>query len=266
MDTTIDADGWTRNTGIEPTVPDGHRLDVKYRRGNTVRGADQITGEFRWSLIGADGDIVAFCFAPLTAPDSMADDQNSRTYCGVVLDAAPSLSCNGCYFQNKSECRFPNDGLGPQNAYCSPTERGDRKCVIWVERQPTGESDPAGRDPHTPGAKLDAGKIRPALAQGGFARAPGAPTLLDAAAGHMRDRAATYDQPTGERSMGRAVQALNAILGRQALTESEGWLLLQVLKDVRDRQRIVPHRDSLEDAIAYAALKAEARLAEGGAA
>jgi tRNA C32,U32 (ribose-2'-O)-methylase TrmJ len=82
----------------------------------------------------------------------------------------------------------------------------------------------------------------------------------------MRDRAATYDQPTGERSMGRTVQAFNAILGRQALTESEGWLLLQILKDVRDRQRSAPHRDSLEDGIAYAALKAEARLAEGGAA
>lgn len=157
---------WTPSTGAEPTVPPGHRLDVKYRRGNIVRGAEHLTGEFRWSLIGADGDIVAFCLTPVTPPHIHPD----------------------------------------------------------------------------------------------------APTLLDAAAGHMRDRAATYDQPTGERSMGRAVQALNTILGRQALTESEGWLLLQVLKDVRDRQRATPHRDSLEDAIAYAALKAEARLAEGGAA
>lgn len=93
-----------------------------------------------------------------------------------------------------------------------------------------------------------------------------APDILDAAAGHMRDRAATYDSPQGERSMGRAVAALNAVLGRQALTESEGWLLLQLLKDVRDRQRVEPHRDSLEDGVAYAALKAEARLQEGGAA
>ena len=93
-----------------------------------------------------------------------------------------------------------------------------------------------------------------------------APQILDAAAGHMRDRAATYDSPQGERSMGRAVAALNAVLGRQALTESEGWLLLQLLKDVRDRQRVEPHRDSLEDGVAYAALKAEARLQEGGAA
>ena len=34
------------------------------------------------------------------------------------------------------------------------------------------------------------------------------------------------------------------------------------LKDVRDRQRKAPHQDSLEDGIAYAALKAEARAGE----
>lgn len=86
-----------------------------------------------------------------------------------------------------------------------------------------------------------------------------APDLLDAAAGHMRDRAATYDKPEGERSMGKTVQAFNIITGRD-LSESEGWLLMQLLKDVRDRQRAEPHRDSLEDCIAYSALKAEARL------
>ena len=84
--------------------------------------------------------------------------------------------------------------------------------------------------------------------------------LLSKARDHMLDRAATYDKPEGERSMGRAVEAFNAITGRD-LEESEGWLLLQVLKDVRDRQRREPHVDSLEDCIAYAALKAEARLA-----
>lgn len=89
-----------------------------------------------------------------------------------------------------------------------------------------------------------------------------APQLLNKAVEHMNNRAALYDQPQGERSMGRAVDALNAILGRQAVTESEGWLLLQLLKDVRDRQRTEPHVDSLEDCVAYAALKAEARLSE----
>lgn len=88
-----------------------------------------------------------------------------------------------------------------------------------------------------------------------------APQALENAAQHLRDRGTTYDSPDGERSMGRAVAALNALLGRQALSESEGWLLLQLLKDARDRTG-KPHRDSLEDGIAYAALKAEARLKE----
>lgn len=86
-----------------------------------------------------------------------------------------------------------------------------------------------------------------------------APELLDRAAAHMYDRASTYDTLGGERSMGKAVAAFNAITGR-AITESEGWLLLQVLKDVRNFSRNKPHQDSLEDCIAYSALKAEAEM------
>ena len=92
--------------------------------------------------------------------------------------------------------------------------------------------------------------------------APPTPTaqgILTAAAKHMADRAKTYDKPEGERSMGKTVDAFNAITGRD-LQESEGWLLMQILKDVRDRQRAEPHVDSLEDGVAYAALKAEARM------
>jgi hypothetical protein len=85
-----------------------------------------------------------------------------------------------------------------------------------------------------------------------------APLLLEQARGHMEARASTYDQPGGERSMGKAVAAFNAITGR-ALAESEGWLLLQLLKDVRLFQRPGYHADSAEDCIAYAALKAEAK-------
>lgn len=82
--------------------------------------------------------------------------------------------------------------------------------------------------------------------------------FLAMAAGHMRARAATYDKPTGERSMARTVAAFNAITGRD-LTEPEGWLLLQVLKDVRLFQNPGFHADSAEDCIAYAALKAESK-------
>lgn len=93
-------------------------------------------------------------------------------------------------------------------------------------------------------------------------KTPKATDLLQKAAEHMADRAATYDKPEGERSMGRAVQAFNAITGRD-LSETEGWLLMQVLKDVRLFQRAGYHADSAEDCIAYAALKAEAKAREG---
>lgn len=87
-----------------------------------------------------------------------------------------------------------------------------------------------------------------------------APEMLDAAARHIRDRAATYDKPEGERSMGQTVAAFNAITGRD-LRESEGWLLMELLKAVRDFTTPGGHADSQEDRVAYAALGAEARRA-----
>lgn len=88
-----------------------------------------------------------------------------------------------------------------------------------------------------------------------------APALLQRAADIMVERGKQYDKPEGERSMGKCVEAFNAITGRN-LTEPEGWLLLQVLKDVRLFQRAGYHQDSAEDCIAYAALKAEAKARE----
>lgn len=73
----------------------------------------------------------------------------------------------------------------------------------------------------------------------------------------MLERGKQYDKPEGERSMGKAVMAFNAITGRN-ICESEGWLLLQILKDVRQWQNPAFHADSAEDCVAYAALKAEA--------
>ena len=85
--------------------------------------------------------------------------------------------------------------------------------------------------------------------------------FLHRAAGIMADRGKQYDKPEGERSMGKCVQAFNLITGH-TLTESEGWLLLQVLKDVRQWQRPGFHLDSADDCIAYASLKAEAKQRE----
>ena len=79
--------------------------------------------------------------------------------------------------------------------------------------------------------------------------------FLGAALSHMEDRASTYDNPTGERSMGRTVEAFNAITGHK-LTEEHGWLFMCLLKQVRSQQGKYKS-DSYEDGAAYFALMGE---------
>lgn len=86
--------------------------------------------------------------------------------------------------------------------------------------------------------------------------------FLTAALSHMKARSLTYDSTEGERSMGKAINAFNTVTGN-SIKESEGWLLLQLLKDVRQWSREGFHADSAEDCVAYAALKAESLFAEG---
>ena len=89
-----------------------------------------------------------------------------------------------------------------------------------------------------------------------------AQALLEKAAAIMAERGKQYDSEAGgERSMGRTIQAFNAITSRD-LDESEGWLIMAILKMVRDNQRPTPHLDSLEDLVAYSSLYGEARLKE----
>ena len=87
-------------------------------------------------------------------------------------------------------------------------------------------------------------------------------SILEAAGGHMRDRAATYDKPEGERSMGATVEAFRAITGYK-LTEEQGWLFMQLLKAVRSQQGAY-RADSYEDGAAYVSLAGEAAARERG--
>ena len=88
-----------------------------------------------------------------------------------------------------------------------------------------------------------------------------AENLLVHASEVMQERGKQYDQEGGERSMARIVVAFNAITG-QDLTETQGWQFMEVLKAVRNFTGNKNHPDSLLDAIAYAALKAESGLNE----
>ena len=79
--------------------------------------------------------------------------------------------------------------------------------------------------------------------------------FLGAALGHLEDRAATYDSPQGERSMGRTVEAFNAITGHK-LSEEQGWLFMSCLKLVRSQQGKYKF-DNYADLTAYASLMGE---------
>lgn len=79
--------------------------------------------------------------------------------------------------------------------------------------------------------------------------------FLQAGIDHLKSRAATYDSPGGERSMGRAVSALNEITGL-TVTEEQGWLLMTLLKAVRSQQGDY-REDSYEDGAAYFSLMGE---------
>lgn len=81
--------------------------------------------------------------------------------------------------------------------------------------------------------------------------------FLERAADLMLERGREYDSEDGERSMRSTVAAFNVLTGN-ILSEQEGWLFMLLLKLARQHQTEGWHQDSSEDAIAYAALMAEA--------
>lgn len=85
---------------------------------------------------------------------------------------------------------------------------------------------------------------------------PSAPDILQRAAQHMQDRAASRDQAGGERSMRRTVDAFNALTGHN-VSERDGWLFMAVLKMARATTTPTGTPDDYEDLAAYAALAGE---------
>ena len=88
--------------------------------------------------------------------------------------------------------------------------------------------------------------------------------FLQSAMDVQKERGEQYDKPSGERSMGATVRAFNAITGH-VLEESDGWMLLGLLKLVRQAQNPEKyHHDSALDFVAYASLYAEAASEQCG--
>lgn len=88
--------------------------------------------------------------------------------------------------------------------------------------------------------------------------------FLQSAIDVQKERGEQYDKPSGERSMGATVRAFNAITGHM-LEESDGWMLMGLLKLVRQAQNPEKyHHDSALDFVAYASLYAEAASEQRG--
>ncbi|WAK45175.1 hypothetical protein vBKpPHS106_67 [Klebsiella phage VB_KpP_HS106] len=98
-------------------------------------------------------------------------------------------------------------------------------------------------------AQLGALKPKPA------GKTVSAPKVLLAAAGHLEDRAVTYDNAQGERSIPLVIELFNKIRGKD-LTPADGWLIQVLLKIVRANQGDFK-LDNFEDLAAYAALWGE---------
>lgn len=87
--------------------------------------------------------------------------------------------------------------------------------------------------------------------------------ILAAAAATIQQRGAERDRPEGERSMGRAVRAFNALFSEEIaangglLSETHGWRFMEVLKLARGARL-----DEFVDGAAYVALAGEAELRE----
>lgn len=83
-----------------------------------------------------------------------------------------------------------------------------------------------------------------------------APDFLLKAVEEMQAKAKLRDQPEGERSMARTVQAFNALTGND-ISERDGWLFMACLKMARASTTEKGVVDDYVDGAAYLALAGE---------
>lgn len=79
--------------------------------------------------------------------------------------------------------------------------------------------------------------------------------FLAQAQSEMEDRASTYDQPGGARSMAKTIRTFNALTGH-GLTEEQGWKFMICLKLARSEQGDM-REDNFVDGAAYFGLAGE---------
>jgi len=249
-----DENGWRpwKATADSPCPVDGETLvHLRFSNGNTTSLKHHSpAGDFAWRDIGPES-IVAYKIveetpkaAPKAAPQPDADGWIPYAGGGCPVDGDVTVEVR----LRSGQENVAEDAEASDCWDWSVDDVGEDIVAYRVVEETPKAEEPVHAEAHS--AQHREAQEAPAI------------RLLQVAADHMRARAATYDKPDGERSMGKTVVAFNAVTGCD-LSEAEGWLLLQLLKDVRLFQRPGYHADSAEDCIAYSALKAEAKMAEG---
>jgi len=85
--------------------------------------------------------------------------------------------------------------------------------------------------------------------------------ILRQAADVIEERGKLRDKPDGERSMARAVDAFNSLMGTD-LSEGDGWLFMCCLKMSRGTAG-TPHMDDATDLVGYSGLWGEWLASQG---
>lgn len=140
----------------------------------------------------------------------------TKTIQGVKYTTEPRHTPGRGYDGTCARCVAWHDGL-----LCS--KLGDCTDVIWIKKeQPMSttkpkEADPTGKSQHEPGAKLDAGKLRPGLVLNGFARALKAVTAVGTYGANKYTDNGWMEVPNG-------VQRYTDAMHRHLLAEATGEL------------------------------------------
>lgn len=242
---------WIEWSGGKCPVKAGTLVDVKHRDGDIgyhqpAMGGDitgGTAGAWDWSHTDDPGDITAyrthnaFKDAPDEATHLLGHCNGSSVFVRWDGSALEFLDIGGMSGYNISDTEWqviatrkrdnedlPKDFIDGCKEAMNQIERGESK--LYVRRTVTAHD------------------------------------TVQAALKHMQDRSATYDKPTGERSMSATVEAFNAIAGTE-LTEEQGWMFMALLKIVRSQQGAFK-ADNYEDLAAYAGLMAEAGYSSRG--
>ena len=233
-----DADGWIEWKGGECPVEKGTLVDVKFRGCGEEIGipalepSDRNMSAYNWDNDNVRGDITAYRI------------HQSQEW---PEDRVDIVGQNG------------NDGLHYVAETSASTERVEQVQIIDVTTSESKDQQIV----YVSGCEIYTSPEHVEKQEENVHMPTTAPEFLQSALNTLTQRGKDYDKPEGERSASAVAVAFNAITGKQ-LTEAEVWLVLQLVKDVRQWQNPERyHADSALDCVAYAALKAEA-LAGGG--